>query len=206
MCMQKALAIGIVLLPPAEITALAIEANKAIATPETTYALNTTDTLPHITLLQCFIAAEELPRIKEILTDIASSVHAPSLHVNQIQKEEFDQKIFYSFGIERVQVIQLLHEEIVKRLFPYFLKEGSLQASFVLRDRETEVVQGTYDWVRDFVALHSHTAFDPHITLGIGKTEATIALPPDFHATILALCHLGNHNTCRKVLASWELQ
>jgi len=43
----------------------------------------------------------------------------------------------------------------------------------------------------------------PHISVGYGEITG-LPSPIEFRATQLALCHLGNHCTCRKVLASAE--
>ncbi len=45
----------------------------------------------------------------------------------------------------------------------------------------------------------------PHITLGYGQAKPPFSFPVAFAAARLALCHLGNHCTCRKVLASCRL-
>lgn len=47
--------------------------------------------------------------------------------------------------------------------------------------------------------------FLPHITLGKGTLDAK-AGETSFTASRLALCHLGNHCTCRKVLGEWGVE
>ena len=44
----------------------------------------------------------------------------------------------------------------------------------------------------------------PHITIGYGELSHFL-FPEEFTASKLALCHLGNHCTCRRVLASFAL-
>jgi hypothetical protein len=45
----------------------------------------------------------------------------------------------------------------------------------------------------------------PHITIGYGQVD-DFTFTAEFTASKLALCHLGIHCTCRKVLAAAELE
>jgi hypothetical protein len=66
------------------------------------------------------------------------------------------------------------------------------------------VNKSTLLWIENFPAESVYEKFFPHITLGYGQTTLE-NLPIDFKVPKIALCQLGNHCTCRKVLASAEL-
>jgi hypothetical protein len=65
-------------------------------------------------------------------------------------------------------------------------------------------VESTLQWIRDYPENSSFENFFPHITIGYGQME-NISSPIEFTASALALCHLGNHCTCRDVLISIDL-
>jgi hypothetical protein len=65
------------------------------------------------------------------------------------------------------------------------------------------VTESTLAWIRDYREKSSFERFFPHITLGYGRL-ADFPFPARFTAPRLALCHLGNHCTCRRILASAE--
>lgn len=65
---------------------------------------------------------------------------------------------------------------------------------------------GSIEWVRNYRDKHSHGAYHPHITISVGGVpNVNLDFPISFVATRLALCHLGNGNTCRKILAKFTL-
>jgi hypothetical protein len=67
------------------------------------------------------------------------------------------------------------------------------------------VAETTLDWIRTYPRKAGYERFDPHITIGYGQGPSDLSLPIPFTASQLALCHLGNHCTCRKVLAGVSL-
>jgi hypothetical protein len=64
-----------------------------------------------------------------------------------------------------------------------------------------KVAETTLLWIKNYREKSSFEMFSPHITIGYGQV-GTPAGPIEFRASKLALCHLGNHCTCRKVLVS----
>jgi hypothetical protein len=57
----------------------------------------------------------------------------------------------------------------------------------------------TMAYVKDFRERFGGAHFDPHVTLGFGES-ASRQEPFEFEANRLAICHVGNFNTCRRVL------
>ena len=68
-----------------------------------------------------------------------------------------------------------------------------------------EVERSTLLWIKNYRDKSSFDNFLPHITIGYGEATDS-GLPASFIASELAICHLGNHCTCRKVLWSVKLQ
>jgi hypothetical protein len=66
---------------------------------------------------------------------------------------------------------------------------------------DQEVAESTLLWIKNYREKVSFENFFPHITIGYGQIESRV---PQiiFAPSELALCHLGNHCTCRKVLVS----
>jgi hypothetical protein len=105
------------------------------------------------------------------------------------------------FRIEKTEALQSLHEEVMQRLAPYFSYD--VKADMVLSSSETG--ESTLEWIKNYPEKSSFEKFLPHITIGYGEIN-DFSFPIKFTISKLALCHLGNHCTCRKILASGDLQ
>jgi 2'-5' RNA ligase len=102
-------------------------------------------------------------------------------------------------GVERTQTLQTLHEKVMQELSSYFSYD--VTEDMVLSPPPAE--ESTLLWIRNYPENSSYEKFLPHITIGYGQIGG-LSFPSRFTADKLALCHLGNHCTCRKVLASVE--
>jgi hypothetical protein len=99
--------------------------------------------------------------------------------------------------LKRTDTLQSFHEEIMEALEPYF--SYNVSSEMVLSPPQAG--ESTLRWIREYPKKSSFQRFFPHITLGYGQLT-NFPFPAKFSAQKLALCHLGNHCTCRKVLAS----
>ncbi|MHC5073446.1 MAG: hypothetical protein ACYTFE_01320 [Planctomycetota bacterium] len=104
-----------------------------------------------------------------------------------------------SFQIENSDQLQSLHEQIMEKMLPFFKYKVSDDMIF---DHQVEL--STLMWIRDYREKSSFSYFSPHITLGYGEIEITVS-SMKFKAKSLAVCHLGNHCTCRDILTSIPL-
>jgi len=184
------IAVDVVLLPSGEMTDYAIEVNRELLkTFDNKIILDRENCLPHISLAMGCIDEENIPDIEKILRDIAEQHSFRELRVIDIRAETIPAgKKVSGFKIEKTKELQSLHEEVMQRLTPYF----------------TYDVQATLFWIKSYPEKSSFENFSPHITIGFGETDK-VKVPIKFAASKLALCHLGNHCTCRKVLVSTEL-
>jgi len=197
------LAIDVVLLPSDEMTDYAIKVNRELLkTFDNKIILDRENCLPHISLAMGCIDEKDIPDIEEILRDIAKKYSFRGLRVVDVDAETTPAgKKVSCFKIEKTKELQLLHEEVMQRLAPYFTYDVTTAMLF----SPPEVEQATLFWIKNYPEKSSFGNFSPHITIGFGETDK-VEVPIKFAASTLALCHLGNHCTCRKVLVSTELE
>jgi 2'-5' RNA ligase len=204
------IAVDVVLLPSDEMADKAIEANKELLKQ---YAdkivLNKEDCLPHISLAMGCIDEKDIAEIERVLQTIANQYSLGQLNITGIHTEtnSVGEKVSV-FEIERTEALQSLHKEVMRKLSPYFSYD--VTADMVLSG--VRVSESTLLWIKNYPEKSSYGNFFPHITIGYGKIN-DFSFPPQgvlrtikFVVPKLALCHLGNHCTCRKILASVELQ
>jgi 2'-5' RNA ligase len=197
------IAVDVVLLPSEEMADKAIAANKEL---QKQYAdkivLDKENCLPHISLAMGCIDGRDIADIETVLQTIAKQSSLGQLSVIGIHTSENSagEKVSL-FQIEKTEALQSLHEEVMRRLAPYFSYD--VRADMVLSPPKAS--ESTLAWIKNYPENSSFDRFFPHITIGYGEINE-LSFPIEFAASKLALCHLGNHCTCRKILASVELE
>ena len=197
------IAVDVVLLPDEEMADKAIAANKELLKQ---YAhkivLDKENCLPHISLAMGCIDESNIDEIDKILKTAAieSSLGQLSAVCIHTESNRAGEKVSV-FEIEKTEALQSLHEGVMKRLEPYFSYD--VKADMVLSSSETG--ESTLDWIKNYPENSSFEKFFPHITIGYGEIN-NFSFPIKFTISKLALCHLGNHCTCRKILASANLK
>ena len=197
------IAVDIVLLPSEEMAEKAIAANKELLKK---YAhkivLDKASCLPHISLTMDCIDEIDIDEIDVILRTIAEETSLGQLNAVGIKTETNQAGEQVSvFKIEKTETLQSLHEKIMKRLSLYFSYD--VRVEMVLSSEETS--ESTLDWIKNYPEKSSFEKFYPHITIGYGEIN-NFSFPIKFTVSKLALCHLGNHCTCRIILASTNLK
>jgi 2'-5' RNA ligase len=193
------IAVDIVLLPSEEMSDKAIAANKELPKQYANkIVLDKSSCLPHISLAMGCIDEIDIDEIDTILRTIAKETSLGQLSAVgiHIEKNRAGEKVSV-FEIEKTEALQSLHEKVMKRLEPYFSYD--VKAEMVLSSEETS--QSTLDWIKNYPEKSSFEKFFPHITIGYGEIEI-FSFPMKFEVSKLALCHLGNHCTCKVILAS----
>ncbi|MHC4595141.1 MAG: 2'-5' RNA ligase family protein [Planctomycetota bacterium] len=221
------IAVDAVLLPPDEMTDKAIEANRellqqCIGFPQGGFpgkiVLDKKNCLPHISLAMGCIDEKDIADIEKVLQTIAKQYRLEQLSVIDIHvgTSSAGEKVSV-FQIEKTEALQSLHEEVMQRLAPYFSYDVTADMIFSRFPRSgvpaPEAGESTLLWIKNYPEKSSFENFFPHITIGYGEIDdysfgsrEAGFLPMRFTASKLALCHLGNHCTCRKILASAELR
>ncbi|MBU4369808.1 2'-5' RNA ligase family protein [Patescibacteria group bacterium] len=183
------IAIDIVLLPPENIMDKAIEINNELI--DDPIKLNKENCLPHISLCMGVIEEKDLLRAKEILNKIGKDFSKLSLTINKINSENT------CFNIKKDKKLQKLHETVITRLSPCLSYDATIDMCFF----PPPIVLETLFWINNYREKFSFENFHPHITLGISKLSDK-ELNINFVASKVAICHLGNYCTCRKILHS----
>jgi 2'-5' RNA ligase len=195
-------AADIVLLPDEVMTAKAIEANvELVRRFGEKIILNKSNCLPHISLAMGCINDGDIAAAEKILKSIVkehtlSGLTVLGLRVSGNSKGE---KVS-AFEVEKTEELQSLHETIMKRLELYLSQNVTAEEI-----NDDEVAETTLSWIKKYREKSSFGKFFPHITLGYGELNNMPSFPIKFTASKLALCHLGNHCTCRSILALIEL-
>jgi len=224
-------AVDVVLLPDEAMTNRAIEANTELVrkygtdstgSPQAEIVLDKSNCLPHISLAMGCIEDSDISAAGKVLEEIAEQNPAGELKVVGVQVTENTKgEKTSAFKVEKTQQLQSIHERVSQELTRYFSSDvtrdmiyGGNEVDSTLRPFDfaqgrlrseragpPRVAETTLLWIRSYREKSSFERFSPHITIGYGQAEA-LAGPIEFRASQLALCHLGNHCTCRKVLVS----
>ncbi|MBA7712681.1 hypothetical protein ES703_121667 [subsurface metagenome] len=195
-------AVDVVLLPDDVMTDKAIEANKELVEKfGEKIVLNKQDCLPHISLAMGCIDEKDIDAIERVLKAIAEKTSLPELSVIGIltSTNSAGEKVSV-LEVEKTKELQSLHEEVMGQLGPYL----SYDVTKDMIHHSQGVSESTLLWIRNYRDKSSFVNFSPHITIGYGRIENG-PFPIRFGASQLALCHLGNHCTCRKILLSTRL-
>ncbi len=195
-------AFDVVLLPPEDITNLALDINsRLVKKHERKIVLDRNYCLPHISLAMGVIEDSDLEKARRILKDIAVSFSPLELTIKSMPLETLPngKKVSF-FEIEKTQELQALHNQVMEKLAPYVSYDATLADMY--QDPRPEEISLT--WINGFRDNSSFNRFSPHTTLGVGETYSP-KMPIIFTASRLAICHLGNYCTCRKIIAESEL-
>lgn len=197
------IAVDVVLLLSEEMADKTIAANKELLKRNAAkIVLDKESCLPHISLAMGCIDEKDIDEVDEILKIIAQQSPLGQLSVRGIYTgtNRAGEKVSV-FQIEKTEALQTLHEEVMQRLERYFSYD--VKAEMVLSSSETS--ESTLDWIKNYPEKSSFEKFFPHITIGYGEIN-NFSFPIKFAVSKLALCHLGNHCTCRKILISADLK
>ena len=197
------IAVDVVLLPSEAMTNRAIEANKRLLQQNADrIILDKENCLPHISLAMGCMDGRHIADIEKILKSIADRYNPGRLSIVgvNIGTNSLGEKVS-SFEVEKTERLLLLHKQVMRRMTPYF--SYNVTAEMVLSPPATG--ESTLLWIKNYPEKSAYENFFPHITIGYGQLD-DFSFTAEFVASKLALCHLGNHCTCRKVLAVAELE
>ena len=193
--MSTLLALDVAILPPLDVGERAVRLSAALPADQSQGLRLDADRLPHITLTQQFVRADELDTIFTRLDEVLRG--QPPMTLQMTGGGRGASSVW--MAVERTAAISRLHARLMDAIHG-FERPGGGAAAFVEGDaREGDVV-----WVAGYRRTASLGAYRPHITLG-HAAEPPRFDPFTFEATTVAACHLGRFCTCRQVLRSWTL-
>jgi len=184
------IAIDVALLPPKGVMDRVIYLNQTFG-PKVD--LNATDRLPHITLSQAVIEIDDLEKAKARLTDLAKKFSPMDLEAKIVNNPDS------FFRISPRDVVLKLHEAVMAGLKD--LVSYDVKAEYFL---DNKVREGSLGWVSNFPRDGAFDKFDPHISIAVEEKIEDENLIK-FTADRLTICHLGNFNTCRKIVHETKL-
>jgi len=193
------LAVDIVLFPSSPTADRVIEVNRELVRRYgKKIVLNRENCFPHISLCMGVLEEKNIPVVFKILTRIGEKVSPLNLtSIDLSAHANSTGEMVSVFEIKITNALQQLHETIMNELAQFLDYEVTEEMLFT----PPPVDEGTFRWIKTYPEKSSFNNFRPHITAGFGEA-LPVKLPIRFIASKLALCHLGNHCTCRKILAS----
>lgn len=195
-------AVDVVVLPDSVVAEWAIEANRRLVERfGDRIVLDGEKCLPHVSLAMGCVDEGAVREVEVVLQRLAREYRLGVLEVAGVvvSTNSIGEKVTL-LEVERSEQLQRLHEAVMEELGRYF--NGDATRAMMYAGHEVE--ESSLMWIRNYRAKSSFEHFFPHITIGYGEVEMG-GFPMELRPSQLALCHLGNHCTCRKVLAAVEL-
>lgn len=190
------IAIDIALLLPDDIEDRCIQINQEC---ERKRPLGKEDYIPHVTLAMGIIDEKDLSHIQEYLQNLQSN--PLELSVDGIRYSETPEGNKSALEVTNTQELQTLHETILNHVKQYLQKGASVEMLF--KGDETGMTEKTKLALDTYSEKTSFENYWPHITLGC--YDAKTKLPITFKADTIALCHVGDGVTCRKIISTYKL-
>ena len=200
---MKKIAINVVILPPDPVMDLALKWNQMLCeTRPANIALGKLQYLPHISIVMGCLRTDQLDHANDMLRSIATQHRTLELQVPNIRtvSTASGNKVI-TFDIMLTRELAALHKSIVDAFSPLLTQDADDDA---IND-SPPISSHAVDWINHYIPDQCFDRFWPHITLGFGDPPATFQ-PISFFASRLAICHLGNHCTCRTILAETVLK
>ena len=196
------IAVDVVVLPDERMTDRAIEINVELVKKfGNEIVLNKDSCLPHISLAMGSIEEADIAPVGKVLEEIGKETSLSDLKVVGIRSSGNSKGQTVSvFEVEKTSQLQSLHEEVMNKLSPYLSTD--VTEDMIYGDQP--VAGSTLLWIKNYRKKAGFENFFPHITIGYGQIEGHVP-SISFAPSELALCHLGNHCTCKKVLYSIKL-
>jgi hypothetical protein len=188
-------AVDIVLLPETAITELTITLNAELVERfGSEIVLSKKSFLPHISLAMGCIDSGEISRVSKLLKPTVETI-PKRLNLVGIEKTtNFAGKVVSVLKVESSQQIKELHEKTCDIVRPFFTLDATED---MIAGGQASV--STLEWIKNYFDKSANANYSPHITIGYGELTDR-PLPRDFAVSCLAICHLGDHCTCAKIL------
>jgi len=154
--------------------------------------LNTTDCLPHISLVMGVVLESDLEDVNRIVAEAKMKFLPLELEITGVKST----KNSTSLEIERTLELEELQEDLLNKLTP-FLSYEPTEEMFAEAPEPKAL-----SWVAEFHSNSTGENFKPHITIGPASEYETYDGPLTFKGSELAICQLGNYCSCKKLLAT----
>jgi hypothetical protein len=193
---SKLLAIDVAILPTPAVRERAVELSASLPASESHGLRLDDEHLPHITLTQHFIRAEERELAFEKIDEVLRG--QKPLRIVVAGGGKSSSAVW--MAVEGGKELQNLHERLMDALRGVE-RAGATPAAFFDGDAR----MGDVLAVSSYRVNSSFTGFTPHLTLG-HASHPPVVEKMSFQASIIAVCHLGRFCACREILRSWTLR
>ena len=190
------LAVDVALLLPPEAEEAVARLNGRLTGPPAGFRFDAGH-LPHVTLVQQFVPAADLPLMAGEVGAVLASTAPLMLTAERLASSG----LTTSLVVAATRPLATLHARLMDRLAPFDMAAGDADA-FIAEDEPPRARD--VEWVTRFRTAAAYGSFEPHVTLGAGVLDHP-APALEFEATRVAICRLGRFCTCRRVLDSWTL-
>ncbi|PWJ33688.1 hypothetical protein [Sediminitomix flava] len=191
------IAIDIVMLLPEELADKAIQVNQSLPNIKGQYRLNKKSCFPHITIGMGVIEEENLTALKSEL----SLLNFPKEYTFQLANS-YQLGNAIGWNIEKSNWMDTLHIQVMDILQKFTVKpEVKIYSDCLYPTPYIHFKYETINYLKNFARLYAFDNFQPHITIGLGNTPPKTHTKKAFISDGLALFHLGNLNTCVKMIA-----
>ena len=153
--------------------------------------LNTTDRFPHISLLMGVVKEADIEKIGAILNQLKDAFLPIHLSMSELKSKISSSAIEVAVTAD----LKKLQAAIIKELSPFLTNNPTAEMFY------EEPNEKIIEWVRNFSKNCTGEGFHAHITVGPVFENESYDNFHDFSSDTLALCHVGLHGSCRKVLA-----
>ena len=193
----------IILLPDPDLAAKAIRTSSELAPMGTDYTLSPTQYLPHVSIYMVQLQDEDLEEVIARLATIATAT--PAL---QLEGDKYVQSIGYiDVNYAKTQAVGNLQLTVVNAINP--LRDG-------LRPGKIEDLTAATGLAKENMEKYGEhrigELFRPHLTFTRFTNRQAIPVedmgaPTAFNGTYrkLALCELGPHGTCKRLVKEFPL-
>jgi hypothetical protein len=165
---------------------------------------------PHITLLQCFIAREDLQAFNAALDPV---IHAANLAHMELQAVRYGYTPGPGMGIAGIWAavtspLLQLQADVIAAAKPFLLPTGPIEA-FTEGHGNPAFDAALIDYVTNFVDKAAGPHFEPHVSTGIATTAYLQAMqaepfePFPFASASAAVYQLGPFGTAARLLHRW---
>lgn len=198
------IAVDIALIPSDEVIDLCLDINKAAWMKDKgRFRMSRQDRIPHVSLAMGFIEDEDIDELKNQLSVMD---HTPfNVDVLSLDHIERDGLRKAWLSVEVTDELRALHAKMFGLMRPYLVKSGSADGLF---EGERTGINPTSLNILNNYDRYAFENYKAHITLCCYDADsyASPKLPVSFMADRIALCHLGDGCTCRRVLEEYYMK
>lgn len=155
-------------------------------------SIQTRENIPHISILMGIIEKDILPEITKVIQDY--KINKIELEIEEIYKTKLTGSA--ALKIKKTKELQKLHKYLVDKFKKYFIHKADKTMFY-----NEEVSERNLKIAENYIKDATYVNFSPHMTLGKNINIEDIKINNlKFNPTGIAVCHIGNHCACRRIL------